>query len=151
LVGSKLPAHPCNRGEGSKEDPVQYRGGFGYSALADTARELRQKETKAEVIVWRLLRNRNFMGQKFRRQHQIGLYIVDFYCDELKLIVELDGSIHLSKGQKEKDIVRDEYLKSAGFIIFRFKNHEVLNKPENFLKTIENLFLIPSPSGRGLG
>ncbi len=83
------------------------------------------------------------MGLKFRRQHQIGLYIVDFYCDELWLIVELDGSIHLSKEQKEKDIIRDEYLKSVGFKIYRFENNEVLNKPEMLLQTIEKLFLSP--------
>ncbi len=91
---------PEKKGEGSKTESLQYRGGYKYSGLVDTARELRIKETKAERIVWRLLRNRKFLNLKFRRQHQIGLYIVDFYCDELKLILELDGSVHLKTERK---------------------------------------------------
>jgi len=96
------------------------------------------------------------MGLKFRRQHQIGLYIVDFYCDELKLILELDGNIHFTKEQIEKDKLRDEYLKSSGFAIFRFENYEVLNKQEALLHTIKKLVLFPlsrfpGRGGRGEG
>ena len=69
---------PEKKGEGCKKEPFHYRSGFKYSGLRDTARELRQKETKTEGIVLCLLRNRKFKGLKFRRQHQIGLYIVNF-------------------------------------------------------------------------
>ena len=142
------PPAPLPRGEGSKKDSVHYRGGFCYSGLVEIARELRQNETKAEKIVWHLLRNRGFLGLKFRRQHQIGLYIADFYCDELKLILELDGSIHLKKEQKEKDKLRDEYFKSEGFIVFRFKNNIVLYRPEVLFQKIEKKLLSPSPSSK---
>jgi len=142
------------QGEGRKMEGVHYRGGFSYSGLVEFARELRQRETDAEKFTWELLRNRKFLDLKFRRQHQIGLYIVDFYCDEVKLVLELDGGIHLEKEQKEKDIIRDEYLKSEGFTVLRIWNDVVLNKTEEFLKQIETIASSSSPSfssphGRG--
>ncbi len=115
----------------------------------DTARELRGKGTNAEKFVWSLLRNRKVMGLKFRRQHQIGLYIVDFYCHELKLVLELDGGIHLTIKQREKDKIRDEYLKSEGFKIYRFANRIALDNPEVILQTIKKYVNLPLPfSGR---
>src|SRR5690606_1794412 len=74
------------RGEGSG-----YRGNLKYSGLIEEARELRKKQTKAEEIFWQLVRNRKFNNLKFRRQHQIGNYIADFYCVELRLVIEFDG------------------------------------------------------------
>lgn len=155
------PPTPLPRGEGRKiVAGIHYRGGFSYSGLVEFARELRQRETDAEKFAWELLRNRKFLDLKFRRQHQIGLYIVDFYCDEAKLVLELDGGIHIEKEQKEKDVIRDEYLKSEGFIVLRIWNDVVLNKTEEFLKQIETVAsslpshssLSPSfssPPGRG--
>lgn len=159
------PPAPLPGGEGRKIGRrivagVHYRGGFGYSGLVEFARELRQRETDAEKFAWELLRNRKFLDLKFRRQHQIGLYIVDFYCDEIKLVLELDGGIHLEKEQKEKDVIRDEYLESEGFTVLRIWNDVVLNKTEEFLKQIETIASslpphsssspsFPSPSGRG--
>jgi len=140
------PPAPLPKGEGGINISSSYRGGFVYSGLLDTVRELRQKETSAEKIVWHILRNRQFLGLKFRRQHQIGLYIVDFYCDELKLILELDGSIHHTKVQKEKDKQREEYLRSEGFTILRLENYVVLHKPELIFQNIEKLLSPPSPS-----
>lgn len=143
-------------GEGRKiVAGVHYRGGFSYSGLVEFARKLRQRETDAEKFAWELLRNRKFLDLKFRRQHQIGLYIVDFYCDEVKLVLELDGGYHLEKGQKEKDAVRDEYLKAEGFTVLRIRNYIVLKKTEEFLKQIETIASsLPthsssSPPGRG--
>ena len=153
-AGSLLPTSPG--GEGRKiVEGVHYRGGFSYSGLVEFARELRQRETDAEKFAWELLRNRKFLDLKFRRQHQIGLYIVDFYCDEAKLVLELDGGIHLEKEQKEKDVIRDEYLKSEGFTVLRIWNDVVLEKTEEFLKQIETIVSTlpphssPSPFGRG--
>ena len=159
-AGSLLPTSPG--GEGRKIGrQVHYRGGFSYSGLVEFARELRQRETDAEKFAWGLLRNRKFLDLKFRRQHQIGLYIVDFYCDEVKLVLELDGGIHLEKEQKEKDVIRNEYLKSEGFTVLRVWNNVVLNKTEEFLKQIEAIvsslpthssptpLSFSSPPGRG--
>ena len=99
-----------------------------------------------------MLRNRCFLGLKFRRQYQIGLYIVDFYCDKLKLILKLDGSVHQKQEQRVKDKLRDEYFQSEGFIIYRFENNVILHRPEVLLQNIEKLLLSPSPfSGRGTG
>jgi len=72
----------------------QYRGGYRFAGLADFARELREKQTPAEALLWQLLRNRRLLGFKFRRQHQFGDYIADFYCHEARLIIECDGSVH---------------------------------------------------------
>lgn len=143
------PPAPLPEVEGSKKESVHYRGGFSYSGLVDIARELRKRETIPEKIIWTFLRNRHFLNLKFRRQHQIGLYVVDFYCDELKLILELDGSVHFNKEQKERDKFRDEYLKSEGFTVFRFENNVVLYNLELLFEKIEKLYIPPSPSGRG--
>ncbi len=137
-LASDQPKRKKGRGGGKKES-VNSRGRFVYSGLVDTARELRGKGTNAEKFVWSLLRNRKVMGLKSRRQHQIGLYIVDFYCHELKLVLELDGGIHLTIKQREKDKIRDEYLKSEGFKIYRFANRIALDNPEVILQTIKKI------------
>ena len=64
----------------------QYRGGYQFSGLKELTRELRVKETEAEVLLWKLLRNRQLLGLKFRRQHQFGDYVADFYCHEAQLV-----------------------------------------------------------------
>jgi type I restriction enzyme M protein len=133
---------PSPKGRGS-----QYRGGFEFSGLVETARELRGKQTPAEEMFWELVRNRKFLGLKFRRQHQIGSYVTDFYCHEQRLVVELDGGIHDTR--KEKDQKRDRYLESQGLRVLRIKNEELLDSPQTCLETIaQNL---PSPLGRGAG
>jgi len=132
-------------GEGDEEnDQVQegginYRGGRNYSTLVEFARKLRKNQTPAEEIFWQVVRNRQFLNLKFRRQHQIESYIADFYCNELSLIIELDGEIHLNKEQAIKDNDRDEYLTSLGFITYRFTNDEILNDIEKVLIKIEVL------------
>ena len=110
----------------------QYRGGLQYSGLVDRARELRQKQTPAEDIVWELLRDRRFEGLKFRRQHQIGNYIADFFCAEHKLDVEVDGDVHRSPEVVAKDSQRDAYLRSMGYTVLRFQNQLVIDHPEEF-------------------
>lgn len=116
-----------------------YRGNFKYSGLIQKARELRQKQTKAEEIFWQLVRNRKFNNLKFRRQHQIGNYIADFYCDEFRLVIEFDGEIHNSPEQQKHDSKRDKFLTSSGFKVLRFKNQEILNSPESVFEEIENV------------
>ena len=127
-----------------------YRGGFDFTGLVETARELRNKQAPAEEVMWELLRDRRFMGLKFRRQHQIGNYIADFYCHEHKLVIELDGGIHES--QEAKDAKRDAYMKTLGLTVLRLSNDEVLNSPERvLLQFADAAGLSTSPSGRGEG
>lgn len=98
-------------------------------SLKEIRRNLRQEATKAEDILWQELRNRQLEQLKFTRQHSIGNYVVDFYCATKRLIIEIDGGVHLLPEQKEKDKSRDENLKEMGFKILRFSNEAV------FLKT----------------
>ncbi len=114
-----------------------YRGGFFFSGLIKEARELRKKQTKAEEFLWNIIRNKQFMGLKFRRQHQIGKYIVDFYCDEKKLIIELDGEVHNSEKQKKHDKTRDKYLTTLGNKVMRFANDRIFDDAEAVLGEIE--------------
>jgi len=85
---------------------------------------------------------------KFRRQHQFGAYIADFYCDEKKLVIEVDGGVHSDEKQAKKDKTRDAYMKSLGLTVLRFPNSEVLNNPESVLQKIAAS--LPSPRGRGV-
>lgn len=136
---------PSPRGRGELPN---YRGGFVFSGLVQRVRELRQRQTGAEEIAWELLRDRLFLGLKFRRQHQIGEYIADFYCHEKLLVVEIDGSVHEKEDVYKKDQKRDSYFQSLGLKVIRFSNEIVLNNPEKFLTDLA-VFIekLPSPSG----
>ncbi|MDF7801898.1 HsdR family type I site-specific deoxyribonuclease [Pontiellaceae bacterium B1224] len=140
--------HPQPLSQGEKG--VNYKGGFSYSGLAKRARELRQKQTPAEEVMWELVRNRQLADLKFRRQHQIGPYIVDFFCNEKKLVVELDGSAHEIEAQQKKDHKRTAYLESLGFSVLRFDNNDFLNDPQSILEQIANPHLNPLPAGEDL-
>jgi len=129
-------------GEGS-----HYRGGYDFSGLGERARELRKKQTPAEQVLWEMLRDRQLLGFKFRRQHQVGDYILDFYCHEAKLSVELDGAVH--EQRVEKDAKRDAYLKSQEIQVLRISNDTLLKETTSALEQIADL--LPSPSGRGAG
>lgn len=113
----------------------------------EKARKLRRAVTTAEQRAWWLLRNRNLLGLKFRRQHPIGKFVVDFYCQQSRLAVELDGSIHAQPSQARKDSAKDAYLKRAGNRVLRLPNGMVLEDPEMFCKKVfeaatENFFKI---------
>ena len=97
-------------------------------------RELRQNLTDAERLLWSRLRRRQLAGFKFRRQHQIGLYICDFASLDGKLVVELDGSQHATR--LSYDERRDRFLRSAGFRVLRFWNGDVLGRAEQVVDTI---------------
>lgn len=98
------------------------------------ARQLRQQLTDVEQQLWLILRNRQLTGLKFRRQVPIGAYIVDFYCHECGLVVELDGSQHLV--QREYDDIRTQFLQAQGLTVLRFWNNEILSNIEGVLQTI---------------
>lgn len=95
-----------------------------HPAIRQFARELRQPLTPMEAALWRILRNRN-LGFKFRRQHEVDFFIVDFYCAEVRLCIEVDGDTHLNKEQQEYDAARTEYLESLGRKVIRFTNNDV--------------------------
>ncbi len=143
------PLEPSPRPSPSGRGSEQYRGGFDFSGLKAEARELRAKQTEAESLLWELLRNRKLAGAKFRRQHQFGEYITDFYCDEAKLVVECDGAPHATPERRKIDQKRDAYLKSQGLTVLRFENKRVLAEPETVLEEIAAH--LPSTSGRGAG
>jgi very-short-patch-repair endonuclease len=100
------------------------------TALKDRRRELRRNCTKAEAKLWACLRNGQLDGKKFRRQHSIGPYIVDFYCPECRVVVELDGAAHSGILAAERDARRTEFLSNFGFQILRFENKEVFQNRE---------------------
>ena len=108
------------------------------------ARKLRRKQTDAEKVLWYSLRNRQVNNCKFRRQHQIGSYIVDFCCVERNLVVELDGGQHLIR--EKKDNLRTHFLNKIGFRVLRFWDHEVLKQKEIVLEAIRMSLGNPHPS-----
>lgn len=116
-------------------------------------KKLRKNMTSEEIILWKLLRNRYSRGVKFRRQVNIGPYIVDFLSKEHRVIIEVDGGIHETEDQIHHDITRDTYLNSLGYKILRIKNTELHTNLRNTLQKIHNfLQTVPSPSQRrGLG
>jgi type I restriction enzyme S subunit len=114
------------------------------------ARQLRHQATDAENLLWRLLRGRQIANAKFRRQHAFPPYILDFYCHELKLAVELDGGQHNVDAGQRRDARRDEYLAGHGIRVLRFWNNEVLRETEAVLEAIyaavvEGSCGVPSP------
>jgi very-short-patch-repair endonuclease len=121
--------------------------------ILKNARELRSTQTDAEKC---LLRNRLFCGYKFRRQHPFGGFILDFYCHDASLAIELDGSSHSVGEQKAYDDVRTKELEGAGIRVLRFWNDDVLKDIESVLETIYTELSPspglwpPSPSGRGV-
>ena len=108
------------------------------------ARTMRSNQTDAEQLIWSMLRNRSLKEAKFRRQHPVGRFILDFYCAEHKLAVELDGAHHTD--QKEYDCSRDEWLREQGITVLRFWNNQVLNETEAVLEEIyRSLPEVPTP------
>ena len=106
------------------------------SVLLSKRRELRNALTPTEAVLWNLLKGKQIKGLKFRRQHSVGSYIIDFYCPSLKLAIELDGESHV--GRTEYDEQRTAYLwQTAGIKIIRFENRVVLENPELILEEIE--------------
>jgi len=100
---------------------------------------LRQELTQPEKILWAELRNRKLNGLKFRRQHPIDKFVLDFYCHERKLAIELDGSIHDGKLNKEYDEARTAMLGGLGIYTLRFRNDEVINNIESVLRKINEV------------
>ncbi len=109
--------------------------------IEQAARELRQNLTPAEAFLWSALRNRQLQGLRFRCQHPVGSFILDFYCPSCKLVVEVDGEIH--DNQIEYDEARTVKLAEYGYRVLRFKNKEVINDLPKVLAQIESVALSP--------
>lgn len=106
--------------------------------IVENAKELRQRQTKAEEILWQFLRNKNINGLKFRRQHYIKNYIADFYCSEKMLSIELDGGIHFNKEQIEYDEFRTTVLNELGITELRFTNEEIIENVTAVINKIKS-------------
>lgn len=105
------------------------------------AKELRTRATHTEELLWEYL-SRKPLGYKFRRQHPFSIYILDFYCHALKLVIEIDGSIHNRQDIKDKDETRQNVLEREGLTVVRFTNAEVMNEIESTIFKLEALLRI---------
>ncbi|MEX0988169.1 MAG: endonuclease domain-containing protein [Bacteroidales bacterium] len=109
------------------------------SKLFENAKQLRSDATKAEEVLWERLRNRSFMNLKFRRQHPLHKFVVDFYCHELKLIVEADGGYHNEPEQFKLDKSRTAELENLGYTVTRFTNREIIDGVDAVLSELEDV------------
>lgn len=105
--------------------------------------DLRNNPTRVETLLWNILKGRRLGGYKFRRQHGVGNYVVDFYCAQKKVSVEADGEVHDSEQSKKNDRNRDVFIEKYGIKILRFANDEIERNIEEIagkiLKTLQEL------------
>jgi len=130
-----LPPRPYS-GEGWGEGLRRYSM-FNNKETIKRCKELRKKSTPQEIIFWSRVRAKRFHNLKFRRQHQIGKYIVDFVCLNKKIIIELDGFQHKEENQERYDKTRTEFLEKENFIIIRFWNNEINDNLDGVFIKIE--------------
>ncbi len=105
-------------------------------SLKQFSRILRKNMTEAEKLIWSRGRGKKLKGLQFYRQKIIGNYIVDFYCPESKMVIEVDGGQHYSSEGKNKDHVRDEYMNKLGINVLRFSDRDVLIRIDDVLEEI---------------
>jgi len=119
---------------------------YNVPELKEFRRQLRNDRSPAEHVIWRYLKRRQFLGLKFRRQHSIGKYVVDFYCPAKHVVVEIDGDSHFSDDGQRHDTIRTNFLHGLGIRVFRFRNDEVLVDPEGVMERLQTLMTTPYPS-----
>ncbi|MGB4415139.1 MAG: homocysteine S-methyltransferase family protein [Paludibacter sp.] len=152
---------PKEKGTSQRERPEYFTtSAESWKILQPIAKDMRRNPTEAEDILWQLLR-RNSTGFKIKRQQVIDGYIADFICIEKRVIVEVDGGIHLTKENKERDTERTRILNTQGYDVLRFTNHEVITNSFNVFVEIKNYLQnkptpprrtdIPLSSGEGAG
>ena len=111
--------------------------------LLDTRRQLRRAGEAAEAVLWKCIKSRQILGYKFRRQFSVGSYILDFYCPELKLCIELDGAGHYTMDGAKYDKQRSDYLfKEYGIKVLRFENRDLYYNLEGVLNEITSYLRI---------
>jgi very-short-patch-repair endonuclease len=102
------------------------------------ARELRKNETVAEKILWTKLNKNQILGLQFRRQHPINMFIADFFCPKIKLVIEVDGNIHEIPETKDNDNGRSDIFNDHGLTVIRFTNEQILHEIDSTINEIEN-------------
>lgn len=105
------------------------------------AKSMRHSATDAEQVMWQILRAKRFMNLKFRRQYVIEPYIVDFYCHEIGLVIEVDGGQHGTDNVIGYDAERTKFLEALGFVVVRYWNHDVLREIDSVLEDLWNVCL----------
>ncbi len=137
---SSLPSSPSSQsgkglGDGIETQPGQWRTYPElWTKLKPLARQMRRNPTPAEGKLWERLRKKQLLGLKFRRQHSIERFIVDFYCRQARLVVEVDGPIH--DYTPAEDAIRQEFIEFQGLRVLRFINEQVLGETEGVLAEI---------------
>ncbi len=124
----------------------QFKQHYRIKPLKATARILRKRQTKSEKLLWQALRNRQLGGSKFLRQHPIGHSIVDFYCHENRLVIEIDGGIHLNVDVKDRDKFRQKMIEDYGIRFFRCTANEVESNLEGVLAGILKIMTPTAPT-----
>jgi very-short-patch-repair endonuclease len=130
---------PLPQGEGLGEGLGEDKETAIRPELIKLARKLRRNHTDAEKLLWQALRNRQIANTKFRRQHPLGDFILDFYCHEQKLAIELDGGQHFDEKQRQADLARTEALERLGIRVLRFDNWQMLQETSAVLEEIFKL------------
>jgi len=120
---------------GQEDYPIYFGAGLELMRIAG---DLRKSMTPAEYVLWERLRNKQVNGYRFRRQHPLSEFIVDFFCYNDMLVIEIDGDVHNDTHQKERDTERTRLLNRLGIREIRFKNEEVINHTDNVIKKIES-------------
>jgi very-short-patch-repair endonuclease len=105
--------------------------------MADKRKELRSTLTPAEAKIWKCLQRSQVLGKKFRRQHSVGGYILDFYCPDCRLAIELDGDAHFTESGCESDLQRTDFLHQKGIRVLRFENRRIFEDLDFVLAEIE--------------
>ena len=143
-VNNTLTPGPSPKGEGLGVRDIEIQGKKVDPKILEFARSNRKDATQAESFLWEILRNRKLNRLKFRRQHPIeDKYVLDFYCAEFRLVVEIDGGYHETLDQKEYDEGRTYDLNELGLTVLRFSNEEVLFETERVLQEILDRTLTP--------
>jgi very-short-patch-repair endonuclease len=148
LTYLRLLPSPPGRGVGGEGEPVVRAPHHRHvpPEQIEFARQLRQSQTDAEHLIWSLVRDRRLAGHKFRRQHPVGPYVLDFYCHEKRLAIELDGGQHNEEAGRHADARRTETLAREGIRVVRFWNNQVLLETEAVLEAIWQALALDSPS-----
>lgn len=127
-------------------------GGEGFESLLSFARRMRSLPTGGEELMWHILRRKQFMGLKFFRQKPFPPFILDFYCHELKLAVEIDGPEHFTKEGRLQDVRRDRFLKNQGIRVYHIEHdrllvnpHLVLAELRQFIEAMRKTDPLPRP------
>jgi len=115
------------------------------SKTFEAATILRKNMTLAELVLWKKLKDKTLFKDKFRRQHPVNLFIVDFYCHKYKLAIEIDGEIHKTDGMKEYDLNRSSELDKFGVTVIRFSNDEVIFNIASVITTIQKIITELAP------